>query len=204
MQELFTLSEAAAIAEISPDTLRTALEKKSVKPSRRQRVGRAVRHKFSEADILLAKVLVDFPFALSKQDKQSLAQVLVAGARRSACWSLRRAELVYQCGEMRLSINCKPLQQKIERNLAAYRAGQRRVVSKPGVLGGEPVFRGTRIPLQHVAALFRKGVAELEIRQDFPHLTSRDLNYARLASRFLEKPGRPKKALNFQKQTRAA
>ena len=36
MTELFSLSEAAAIAEIPLDTVRTALEKKAVKPSHKR------------------------------------------------------------------------------------------------------------------------------------------------------------------------
>jgi len=47
-----------------------------------------------------------------------------------------------------------------------------RIVSAPDVLGGEPVFRGTRLPLQHVASLFRKGVPEKEIADDFPALSA--------------------------------
>jgi uncharacterized protein (DUF433 family) len=43
-----------------------------------------------------------------------------------------------------------------------------RIVAAPDVLSGEQVFRGTRIPLQHVASLFRKGVPEKEIAEDFP------------------------------------
>jgi hypothetical protein len=35
MAELFTLDEAAAIAEIEPATVRTALEKRTVTPSRK-------------------------------------------------------------------------------------------------------------------------------------------------------------------------
>jgi len=42
MPELFSVNEAAAIAEVSPETIRTALEKKSVKPSHKRKTGRAV------------------------------------------------------------------------------------------------------------------------------------------------------------------
>lgn len=55
----------------------------------------------------------------------------------------------------------------VAKNLAAYRWGRRPVVSSPDILGGEPVFRGSRIPVQHVASLFRKGVPESEIAEDF-------------------------------------
>ena len=91
-------------------------------------------------------------------------------------------------------VECKPFRKTVARNVAAYRWGARRIVSSPDILGGEPVFRGTRIPLQHVASLFRKGVPEQEIAEDLPGLSAKDLAYARLVARFGEKPGRPKKS----------
>ena len=46
MAELFSVSEAAAIAEVSPETIRTALEKKSVAPSFKRKTGKALRYEF--------------------------------------------------------------------------------------------------------------------------------------------------------------
>jgi uncharacterized protein (DUF433 family) len=204
MAELFSVSQAAAIAEISPDTIRTALEKKSVTPSHKQKTGGAVRHQFSVGDVLFVKVLAEFPFPLSKRDKQSLAQILARGSRRAAHWSLQGGDLVYRSGEMQMLIECKPFRQTLARNLAAYRWGRRRVISSPEILGGEPVFRGTRIPVQHVASLFRKGVPEQDIAEDFPNLSARDLAYARLVARFGDKPGRPRKRLVIEREHRAA
>jgi uncharacterized protein (DUF433 family) len=200
MNELFSVNEAAAIAEVSPETIRTALEKKSVKPSHKRKAGKAVRHRFSAGDVLLVKVLVEFPFPLSKEDKQCLAQILARGNRRAARWSRKGADLVYRSGDMQVLVECKSFRQTVARNLAAFRWGRRRVVSSPGVLGGEPVFRGTRIPLQQVASLFRKGIPDREIAEDFPGLSVRDLAYARLFSRFGEGPGRPRKRLVFQRR----
>src|SRR5258708_25221740 len=200
MIELFSVNEAAAIAEISPETIRTALEKKSVKPSHKQRAGKAVRHRFSAGDVLLVKILVEFTFPLSKQDKPSLAQILTRGNRRAAPWSREGVDLVSRSGEMQVVVECKPFRQMVAKNLQAYRWGQRRVVSSPEILGGEPVFRGTRIPVQHVASLFRKGAPEQEIAEDFPSLNTRDLAYARLAARLAQKPGRPKKRLSIRRK----
>ncbi len=121
MPELFSVNEAAAIAEVSPDVIRTALEKKAVTPSHKQRVGKAVRHQFSAGDVLFVKLLVEFPFPLSKRDKQSLAQILAHGNRRAAQWSLKGNHLVYRSGEMQMSIECKSFRQKVAKNLAAYR-----------------------------------------------------------------------------------
>jgi len=200
MVELFSVNEAAAIAEVSPDTIRTALEKKSVTPSRKRKTGKAVRHQFSVGDVLFIKLLAEFPFPLSKQDKHSLAQVLARGNRKASPWSMEGVDLVYRSGEVQLAVQCKPFRKTVERNLAIFRWGRTRVVSSPEVLAGEPVFRGTRVPLRQVASLFRKGVSEKEIVEDFPQLSARDLAYARLFSRFGEKPGRPKKQLLIRRK----
>lgn len=200
MLEAFSVNEAAAIAEVSPDTIRTALEKKSMAPSFKRKTGNAVRYQFSVGDVLFVKVLVEFPFPLSKEDKQSLAKILSRGDRRAARWSREGSDLVYRSGDMQVSVECKSFRQTVARNLAAYRWGRRRIVSSPEILSGEPVFRGTRVPLQHVASLYRKGVPEREIAEDFPTLSDRDLAYARLVARFGEKPGRPKKRLAFKRE----
>jgi len=200
MIELFSVNEAAAIAEVSPETIRTALEKKSVTPSHKRKAGKVVRHQFSVGDVLFIKLLAEFPFPLSKQDKHSLAQILARGDRKASPWSIEGLDLVYRSGEVQIFVQCKSLRETIDRNLAAFRWGRRRVVSLPEVLGGEPVFRGTRVPLEHVAALFQKGVSEKEIIEDFPQLSVRDLAFARLFSRFGERPGRPRKRLLMRRK----
>lgn len=200
MPEFFSVNEAAAIAEVSLDVIRTALEKKAVIPSHRQRVGKAVRYQFSVGDVLFVKLLVEFPFPLSRRDKHALAQIFAHGDRKAAQWALEGNDLVYRSGEMQMSIECKSFRQTVAKNLAAYRWGRRRVVSSPDILGGEPVFRGTRIPIQHVASLFRKRVPEAEIAEDFPALDLRDLAYARLVARFGDRPGRPKKRIAFKRE----
>jgi uncharacterized protein (DUF433 family) len=200
MAELFTLDEAAAIAEIAPDTVRTALEKRAVIPSRKVKTGKAVRYRFSEGDVLFLLVLIEFPFPLSREEKDSLAQVLAHGSKTAKHWVSHGADVVFRSGDMKILIECKPFRETVEKNVAAYRWGKERITSSPDVLGGEPVFRGTRVPLEHVAALFRKRVPETEIADDFPALDERDLAYARLAARFGAPPGRPKKRLRFERE----
>jgi uncharacterized protein (DUF433 family) len=199
MLDLFTVNEAAAIAEVSPDTIRAALEKKAVTPSHKQKTGKAVRHHFSVGDVLLLKLLAEFPFPLTKADKDALAQILARGYRNAAPWYWHGADLVYRSGDLQIFVQCKSFRRTVAKNLEVYRWGRRRVVSSSDVLAGEPVFRGTRIPVQHVAWLFRKGVPEAEIAEDFPTLSSRDLAYARLVARFGERPGRPRKRLGLKR-----
>jgi len=199
MSELFTLDEAAAIAEIEPDTVRTALEKRAVTPSRKVKTGKVVRYRFSEGDVLYLLVVTEFPFPLSKDDKDSLAKVLAHGSKTAKHWTSDGPDLIFRSGDMKIWIECKRFRETVEKNVSAYRWGKERITSSPDVLSGEPVFRGTRIPLEHVAALFRKNVPEEEIAEDFPALDAKDLQYARLASRFGAAPGRPKRRLRIER-----
>src|SRR5271166_1699609 len=116
MAELFSVNEAAAIAEVSPETIRTALEKRSVTASHKRKTAKTVRHQFSVGDVLFIKLLAEFPFPLSKHDKRSLAEVLARGNRKASPWSMKGVDLVYRSGNVQLSVRCKPFRKTVERN----------------------------------------------------------------------------------------
>src|SRR4051794_12233005 len=44
------------------------------------------------------------------------------------------------------------------------------VVRQPGVCGGDPLIRGTRITVRHVAVLWKEGDTVNDILQSYPHL----------------------------------
>lgn len=64
------------------------------------------------------------------------------------------------------------------------------IQTKPNVLGGMPVFRGTRIPIERVMALFVQGYKIKDFKNDYPYLkiTKKDIAeifayYQQLASK---------------------
>ncbi len=202
MSELFSVREAAAIAEVSPDAVRMALEKKSIKPSSRRKAGKSIRYEFSVSDLLLLKLFTEFPFPLAKSDKTALKDLLVHGATERKNWRAEGADLVLTSGGMLFIVQYKTMRTQLAHNVAAFHWGKRRIISVPKVLSGEPVFRGTRIPLEQVAGLFRKGISLQEIAEDFPALSARDLAYARVYSRMGAAPGRPVKSIQLRKMAR--
>jgi uncharacterized protein (DUF433 family) len=84
----------------------------------------------------------------------------------------------------------------------------RRIVSDPAILGGTPVFRGTRIPLEHIAGLIRKGVPAAEIAEDHPALSPQDISYARAYVRRVKASVSPEDLsvtpIQLRRKTRAA
>ncbi len=53
-----------------------------------------------------------------------------------------------------------------------------RIVRVPGICGGDPVFKGTRVPLRTVLASLAEGMEVHEIIEDFPTLEEADLRAA--------------------------
>jgi uncharacterized protein (DUF433 family) len=56
--------------------------------------------------------------------------------------------------------------------------GSERIIREPGICGGEPVFRGTRVTLRTVLASLAEGDAPEEILAEFPTLRLEDIRAA--------------------------
>lgn len=192
----FSLREAAAIADIPESTIRTAIEKRSIKPPS-SRVGKSIRYEFDVNELLFIKLLTVFPFSLAKEDKDSLRKLVAKSAGSAGRWQKHGPDFLMKKGELSVSIHFHPLREQLVQNVNLYRQGFDRIVSDPETLGGEPIFKGTRIPLDHIAGLFRKGVSETEIREDYPALSDLDLAFASIHARMSPPPGRPRKPLEL-------
>jgi uncharacterized protein (DUF433 family) len=192
----FSLREAAAIAGIPETTIRTAIEKRSIRPSS-SRVGKSIRYEFDLNELLFIKLLTEFPFSLPKEDKDSLRQLVGKSSGSMGRWQMRGPDLLMKKGELSVSVHYRPLRKQLLQNVNLYRKGAGRIVSDPEILSGEPVFKGTRIPLEHIAGLLRKGSSEAEIREDYPALSDLDLAFASIHARMSPPPGRPRKPLEL-------
>ncbi len=198
----FSLREAAAITDIPESTIRAAIEKRSIKPPS-SRVGKSIRYEFDLNELLFIKLLTEFPFSLPKEDKDSLRRLVAKAADSAGRWQRRGPDLLMKKGELSVSVHFHPLREQLLQNVSLYRKGLDRIVSNPEILGGEPVFNGTRIPLEHIAGLFRKGVNETEIREDYPALSDLDLAFASIHARMSPPPGRPRKPLELGREKAA-
>lgn len=68
------------------------------------------------------------------------------------------------------------------------------VEENPEIRGGEPVFRGTRIPVRMIADFVQQGVPEEEILEDYPALRPDALGIAARYAELYPRRGRPRQA----------
>lgn len=79
--------------------------------------------------------------------------------------------------------------------MGLYRRGLARIESRADLLGGEPVFIGTRLSVRHIGGMALSGVPEREIRADYPQLSSDDITFAALFARIRPLAGKLGKRL---------
>ena len=191
----FSLKEAAVLADMSEKAVRHELAREIATPARRQ-VGESVRRRFDEADILYLSLIAELPVSLSVADRRGL-YAMIAGRLRAAGRWRRAGDRLRLTGAVPVEIDATELRKRLARRLRLYRRGRARLISRPDLVGGEPVFNGTRVPVRHVGLLARKGVPVAEILEDYPALDEEDVAFARLFVELRPDPGRPRRPLAF-------
>jgi uncharacterized protein (DUF433 family) len=183
-----TLKETALLAGVSEKSIRHELADKVVQPRRSE----GKRLQFGASEVFYFRLLSELRFELKKSDRKDLFLLLTGGKAEQGAWRREKDRLMLTGGVL-TELRTAKLWRELTKRLALFYQGRRRVVSRPEILGGEPVFEGTRISVRHVGQLVRKGVPESELLEDFPALRKQDLEFAGLFVALGRPPGRPKK-----------
>ena len=83
--------------------------------------------------------------------------------------------------------------------MSRLEAGREYVVRNEETLGGEPIVRGTRIPVYLLEELTEQGATEEELLADYPSLTPESLRAALIYARTHPRRGRKPDALPWRK-----
>ena len=85
------------------------------------------------------------------------------------------------------------------------RQARRLIVSDPDIMGGDPVFRGTRVPVHLIAELAAQGAHPGELIEGFPRLTKEMIRLAPVyAAAYLLRDPRRKQPWRDQQPVRRA
>jgi len=195
MAAIATLStkEVAALAGASERMVRDEIAGGIVTPVETAR-GRAPRRTFDHRAVYYFTLLRRLSLPLPAGDRRDLYRVLTEDLAACGRWTrtggkLRHADLA--------AIDTAPARAEFEKRLSLYRRGLERIESRGDVLGGEPVFKGTRLAVRHIGGMVRKGVSPQDIHADYPSLSNDDIAFAAIYARLKPPPGGPKKPLRF-------
>jgi uncharacterized protein (DUF433 family) len=190
--------EAAWLTELSTKTINATIDRGELKSApRRNRSRRRVPRRLGPADVFYLVLRKELSSVLSADAKTELYEELV---RRE--WpALQATEAPRQKAdsEIRLAgglvrIELKSVYQRLAKRWLALENASSVVVSDPEIRGGEPIIRGTRVPVYLVADLVEQGAKLREVLEDYPALTASMLRSALAYAQTHPKRGRPRKA----------
>jgi len=163
---LYTPTEAAVLTRLSLKAVHNAIDKKTVKTVAGERAGRATR-------------LLDAQALISLAIERRLADRLAPELRRQLADALAEAprNVVALEGGL-LRIDLREPRRELATSLRELRRARRLVVSDPEILGGDPVFRGTRVPVHLIAELVTQGAKPAELIEGYPRLTAEMIRLA--------------------------
>ena len=100
---------------------------------------------------------------------------------------------VLPAGEF-LKFDVQAMRREVERRIRVLTKGDALVHRDRDILGGEPVFKGTRIPVHGVAEMLKAGAERDDLLSGYPALTPEMLEIAPLWAQTHPRRGRPRKS----------
>jgi uncharacterized protein (DUF433 family) len=178
---LFTPTEAAVLTELPLKAVNNAIDKKTIGTVPGEDAGRPTRLLDVHAlvSLTLEKRLAD---RLAPELRRKLFDALAASPRR----------VVSLEGGL-LKIDLREARRALATSLRKLRRLRRLVVSDPEIMGGDPVFRGTRVPVHLIADLAAQGATEAELLEGYPRLTAEMIRLAPIYATAYPLRGRPRK-----------
>jgi uncharacterized protein (DUF433 family) len=174
---LFTPTEAAVLTGLSLKAVNNAIDKKTVSAVAGEEGGR----------LLDARALVSLSL------ERRLSDRIAPDLRRQVFDALAESprNVVSLEGGL-VKIDLREPRRQLATSLRELRRARRLVVSDPEILGGDPVFRGTRVPVPTIAELVAQGSTQAELLEGYPRLTAEMIRLAPVYAAAYPLRGRPR------------
>jgi uncharacterized protein (DUF433 family) len=177
-ESLFTPTEAAVLTGLPLKAVNNAIDKKTIAAVPGEEGGR----------LLDARALVSLSIERRLSDRIATPEL-----RRKvfdALASAPRNVLSLEGGLIKIDLRAP--RRELAASMRDLRRARRLVVSDPQILGGDPVFRGTRVPVHPIADLLAHGAKPAELIDDYPRLTAEMIRLAPVYAAAYPLRGRPR------------
>lgn len=182
-QALFTPAEAAALTRLPLKAVNNAIDKKTIVARVTRKRGVKSARLVGEPALVylsLERGLVgDTTPSFRRKLFKAIATALAEGAKSVAVGAL--------------TLDLRPSWQEVVQRIKDLRRAERLAGADAEVLGGVPVFRGTRIPIHMIAELLSNGETVETLRKGYPRLTDEMIRLAPIYAGAHPLRGRPRK-----------
>lgn len=181
--------EAAWLAEVPAKTINATIDRGELARSSRARG-------LGPSDLLYLVLRKDLEGALSADAKRELyekvSNLRLAGWESSSAQLSRAADVEIPLAGGVLRVEIKSACLRLAKRWGALQDAMKEVVEDPAIRSGEPVIRGTRIPVYLIGDLFAQGADAKEIIEDYPALNANRIRAALAYIQTRPKRGRPR------------
>ena len=177
----YTPAQAAAVTGLPLAAVHKAIDSRLIRP-RSARSGTTVRRLLTKEQLIYLQLEVGG------------LRLLPVGTRREIADSIQRSpktDVLAVGNGTALFVEFKAARRKVESQLKQLAHIEEMVVSDPEIMGGTPVFKGTRIPVDLVADMIAQGTTGEEILEGYPTLNREKVSIAPLYMRAFPRRGRP-------------
>ncbi len=184
---LFTPAEAGAVSGLKLKAVHNAIDKRIVAPVAKGQVPTAGHAKRTRPRFLTGEDLVRLRVwrgvgdTLSAERRQRLFVAIAAAPKAK---TVKADDL--------LIVDVSEARKQVDRGVRDLEAAEAMVVKDKNTLGGEPVFKGTRVPVYGIVAMLDAGASNEDLLSGYPGLTDVFLELARLWVSAHPRRGRPK------------
>jgi uncharacterized protein (DUF433 family) len=174
----YTPTEAAAVSEIGIKSVHNAIDKRIIGSLSSNSRSRAI----NDDDLLRLKLWFGVGSILSAERRKRLFAAIDENPEADTV----RADDY-------LIVDVARAREHLAARGEALREADKIIHSVKGVVGGEPVFKGTRVPVRTIATMKLQGAATDEIVEGYPALTTRMVDLAEIWVAAHPARGRPRK-----------
>ena len=176
---LFTPTEAAVLTGLPLKAVNNAIDKKTISAVSGEEGGR----------LLDARALVSLSIECRLSDRLTTPEL-----RRKVFDALADAprNTVSLEGGL-IKIDLREPRRALAASLRDLRRARRLVISDAEILGGDPVFRGTRVPVHLIAELVAQRSTPAELIEGYPRLTAEMIRLAPIYAAAYPLRGRPRR-----------
>ncbi len=177
----YTPAEASAVARLPLKAVHKVLDSHLIQPQR-SRQGNHIQRLLSAEHLVYLRLEAEG------------VRLLPVATRREVAREIELApnvDFVAVSGSSALVIQVKSARKDVKRELKRLHKAQRMGVSDPEIMGGTPVYCGTRIPIDLVATMLAQGASTEEILEGYPALNHERVELAPLYVAAFPRRGRP-------------
>lgn len=179
---LYTPAEAAAVSGLGLKAVNNVIDKHIVDVSRPTAQGARSRRYLTHSHLLCMRLEHFLAGSLPVERRQSLFREVST----QPDMSMVRANSL-------LHVDVAEARREVDARIRDLEDAEAAIAVDPETLGGEPVFKGTRIPVYAVVAMLAAGVDRDELLSGYPRLDARKLDLAALWTAAHPRRGRPKR-----------